>query len=383
MRDGIKASRVIERSLAEHPHWSGEMKGRFSDALYDIVRRWRLLWHELAAEPGYSMKGLTRLIEVHRKYEKERLDERTGGGISTGENAERLSGTNNMVRAVAESVPDWLDDVGEKELGSRWDGTIRTLNERPRLSIRVNTLRTDIETVKRALEGRGITCERVEWAPDALVLGDHADVFSLPEFHSGLLEVQDPSSQLVARLLDPRPGEHVVDACAGQGGKSLHLSALMNNRGRIVALDTVEWKLAELRRRARRGGCHNLRTRLVASTKDHKRLKGKADRVLLDVPCSGLGRLRRSPDIRWKLSADDLERLRELQAGILDRYCTLPRPGGRLVYASCSVLPSEGEGRISRFLREHQDEFTLVEERRVRPDESGFDGFYIGILERR
>ena len=383
MRGGERANRVIQWTFGEHPEWSGEARGRFSDVLYDMVRWWRYLWHARGVKPSFSRGKIDDLIVTYGNLLNEMPDGRAGGGLAAGERPGQGGTVATPVRAVAESVPDWLDETGAEELGIRWADVLRVLNERPRIGIRINTLKTDVDAMENALGERGIICERVEWAPEALILTEYADVFALPEFRDGLLTVQDPASQIVCRLLDPGPGDYVVDACAGQGGKTLHLCALTGNRGSIIALDTEEWKLEELRKRARRAGCHNVRTRLVTGTKDYKRMKGKAHRVLLDVPCSGLGRLRRNPDIRWKLSREDLERLRGLQADILDRYCMLTRSGGRLAYASCSVLPSEGEGQISRFLEEHSEDFELVKERRMWPDETGFDGFYIGILERK
>jgi 16S rRNA (cytosine967-C5)-methyltransferase len=189
---------------------------------------------------------------------------------------------------------------------------------------------------------------------------------------------------LVAPLLAPEPGMRVVDACAGGGGKTLHLAALMQSKGQLIALDTLEWKLEALKKRARRAGASNIETRVIENSKVIKRLHGSADRLLLDVPCSGLGVLRRNPDSKWKLSPAQIEQLRATQQDILQRYSPIVRPGGRMVYATCSILPSENEMQVATFLAsEAGKDFRLLEERRILPQDAGFDGFYIALLERR
>jgi 16S rRNA (cytosine967-C5)-methyltransferase len=203
----------------------------------------------------------------------------------------------------------------------------------------------------------------------------------LKSFHEGRFEVQDAASQMVAPFVDVAPGMRVIDACAGAGGKSLHLAALMNNKGRLIALDVAGWKLDELRRRARRAGVSNLETRLIDSPKVIKRLAESADRVLLDVPCSGLGVLKRNPDTKWKLTEKQLEEIGRQQEEILNAYCTMVRPGGDLIYATCSILPSENEKRISAFLERRGGMFERVEEKRLWPSD-GFDGFYMVRLRR-
>ena len=175
----------------------------------------------------------------------------------------------------------------------------------------------------------------------------------------------------------------VVDACAGAGGKSLHLAALMENRGRLLSLDIHDWKLTELKRRARRAGVTNLEPRPITSSKVTKRLTEKADRVLLDVPCSGLGVLRRNPDAKWKLYPDAIDRVVQEQADILARYSRMVRPGGKLVYATCSVLPRENGDRVRHFLdSEAGSGWVLEHEHSYLPQRDGYDGFYVSRLAR-
>ena len=213
---------------------------------------------------------------------------------------------------------------------------------------------------------------------------ERANVFTTEAFKNGWFEVQDASSQKVAQMLDPKPGMRIVDACAGAGGKSLHIASLMENKGQVIAMDIYENKLNELKRRARRNGIHNIETRVIDSTKVIKKLIGKADKVLIDAPCSGLGVLRRNPDAKWKLQPEFLETIKQTQSEILDSYSRIVKDGGQLVYATCSILPSENEQQVKAFLkREAGSEFTLTKDEKILPSKSGFDGFYIALLQKK
>jgi 16S rRNA (cytosine967-C5)-methyltransferase len=196
-----------------------------------------------------------------------------------------------------------------------------------------------------------------------------------------LFEVQDASSQLVAAYLDVQPGMKVVDTCAGAGGKTLHLASLMENKGQLIAMDIYESKLKKLKIRARRNGAHNIDTKVIDSTKPIKKLYNKADRVLIDAPCSGIGVLRRNPDSKWKLQPEFLDEIRKTQQEILVQYSKMVKPGGKLVYATCSVLPSENQDQVKTFLKSNT-EFTFVSDQKILASESGYDGFYMALLER-
>ncbi|MNS80695.1 Ribosomal RNA small subunit methyltransferase B [compost metagenome] len=187
---------------------------------------------------------------------------------------------------------------------------------------------------------------------------------------------------MVVPLLDVQPGHRVIDACAGGGGKSLHMASLMKNKGKILSLDIHEWKLKELKDRAKRNGVDVIETRVIDTNKVIKRLADNADRVLLDVPCSGMGVLRRNPDAKWKLSNEEIDRLMILQQEILSTYSQMTKVGGQLVYATCSLLPSENELQVQKFLHDHSAKWSLVKEIHLRPDRDGFDGFYAALLKR-
>jgi 16S rRNA (cytosine967-C5)-methyltransferase len=377
----VYATKAIEHTLKLHPEWEDSKRAVFSDTMYDLIRWWRSLWFIIDKEPSADEKELQNLITIYRFSKK--------GELSVLQNKKELDATHLLQRiqttknsrALRESIPDWLDAQGEKELGIRWDTALAALNEKPDLVIRVNNLKTTSKELLVILRKEGIIAEPIDGNPDALFIKEKINVFKLSSFNAGLFEVQDAASQMVSRILDPQPGMRVVDACAGEGSKTLHLAALLKNKGKIIAMDTQEWRLQELRKRAAKAGVDTIEARLITTSKAYKRIKGTADRLLLDVPCSGLGTLRRNPDIRWKLTDTDLERLRVLQQDLLEKYCTLLKPQGMMVYSVCSILPSEGEEQIQRFLKNHAD-YRLLDEKRYWPDTDRTDGFYIALLQR-
>jgi 16S rRNA (cytosine967-C5)-methyltransferase len=287
------------------------------------------------------------------------------------------------IRKFRESIPDWLDDLGSTELGAAWDDILHSLNQPARVVLRANKLKTNRLDLMKELTQEGVETTPLGQA-DAIVLKRRQNVFITKAFRSGLFEVQDYSSQLVAQLLAPEPGMRVVDACAGGGGKALHIAALMQNKGSLIALDTVGWKLHELKIRARRAGVSNIETREIDSRKVVKRLYNMADRLLLDVPCSGLGVLRRNPDAKWKTEPERLAAMRTVQQEILRDYSPILKPGGQMVYATCSILPSENQAQVQQFLgSEAGKDFTLVAEKIVLPQDMGFDGFYMALMQKK
>ena len=248
--------------------------------------------------------------------------------------------------------------------------------------MRANTLRTTRQQLERSLNENEIETRVDANYKDALILKERKNVFRTDAFKSGFFEVQDASSQLVAEFLEVKPGMRVVDTCAGAGGKTLHLAALMENKGQIIAMDIYAGKLKELKRRAKRAGAHNITPRVIESSKTIKKLKESADRVLIDAPCSGLGVLKRNPDAKWKLQPEFIENIKKTQAEILESYSRIVKKGGKMVYATCSILPSENEEQVAKFLKNNSD-FTKVKENKVLPSKSGYDGFYMALLEKK
>ena len=379
-----QADKVLKNTLKRDKRWGARDRSFIAETTYDIVR-WKRLYSEIAeVKEPFDRPNLFRLFTVWAILKGIKLPD---WPQFEGTPTRRIKGRFDELsktRKIRESIPDWLDQLGSKELGKRWDKEIHALNSLADVILRVNTLKTSLKEVQQALSDEHIETETIKGYPFALRLKERANVFTTKAFKDGWFEVQDASSQKVAQMLDPQPGSRIVDACAGAGGKSLHLASLMKNKGQVVALDIYENKLTELKRRARRNGAHNIETRLIDSTKVIKKLINKADGVLIDAPCSGIGVLRRNPDTKWKLSPEFLESVQKTQREILESYSRMVKPGGKLVYATCSILPSENENQVAWLLAsEAGKEFSLVKEEKVSPEQSGFDGFYIALLQKK
>ncbi|MDH7507172.1 MAG: RsmB/NOP family class I SAM-dependent RNA methyltransferase, partial [Candidatus Thermoplasmatota archaeon] len=369
-KENMFATKAIKFTLKVNNDWNDEKRGCFSDTIYDITRYWRLLWYLAKKEPSFNQKDLLEIVEIYLFYKK----------IVPG-NEDLVNRLNKAqkIRALRESIPDWLDRLGQREIGKNWNDVLKVLNKKPELIIRVNTLKKTKEELLDVFKNEKIIAEKINLVPDALLISK-TNIFKLKSFQEGFFEVQDIASQMVSIFLEPKPGMLVVDACAGEGSKTLHIAALMKNRGRIIAMDLQDWRLKQLRKRAKRAGAYNIETRQITSSKSYKRLKFKVDRLLLDVPCSGLGTLRRNPDIKWKISFSDLERLKKIQAQLLEKYCCLLKQNGRLVYSVCSILPSEGDDQIKSFIEKQDKKFELVKEKRLSPDKDNTDGFYMALI---
>jgi 16S rRNA (cytosine967-C5)-methyltransferase len=287
-------------------------------------------------------------------------------------------------RAVRLSVPDWMDALGMEELGlSLWEKEMTSQNIPAGVILRANRLMNEVQILAKLLKEENIDTQPVPGYPDALMLVGRPNVFVTKAYKEGRFEVQDASSQLVAPFLQISPGMSVIDVCAGAGGKSLHLAALMQNKGRLIAMDIHDYKLEKLKVRAKRNKVHNLEYRVIESTKIIKRLHGSADRLLIDAPCSGLGVLRRNPDDKWKLSPEKIEKLKLTQQQILQQYAPMLKAGGKMVYATCSILPSENQHQIDSFLQSAVGKtFVKEEEKIILASESGFDGFYMCRLKK-
>ncbi|MCC7075320.1 MAG: RsmB/NOP family class I SAM-dependent RNA methyltransferase [Deltaproteobacteria bacterium] len=302
--------------------------------------------------------------------------------------------TDGAPAEVRTGLPSWLCARLVDERGAEAAAALcAAFADTPPTTLRANRLRADPDAVVRALAIEGIAAKRTSRSPDGLVLEARADLFVTRAFADGMFEVQDEGSQLVSLACGVAPGTTVVDGCAGAGGKSLHLAALMRGTGTLYALEPNERRRHDLSRRAARAGVHNLR---VGALDRQARLKDRADVVLVDAPCSGTGVLRRNPDITWTLTPDDVARLAGQQRDILQGYATLVRPAGRLVYATCSLLAEENEAVVDWFLARHPD-FSVGDAGAVLasagvdlpgrflsvdPARHGTDGFFAAVLQR-
>jgi 16S rRNA (cytosine967-C5)-methyltransferase len=383
--EGKYADKVIQQLLKRDKRWGSRDRAFVAETTYDIVR-WKRLYAEIAeVKEPFDRDNLWRMFAVWATLKGIKLPDWTYFEKTPTRKIKGRYDELSKIRKLKESIPDWMDALGLKELGEAiWTKEIAALNEQAEVILRVNTIKTTKEKLQAELFDLEIETDFLPNYPNALKLKERTNVFQTEAFKNGFFEVQDASSQLVAEFLDVKPGMRVVDACAGAGGKALHTASIMENKGQIIALDIYENKLHELKRRAKRNGVHNIETRAIESTKVIKKLYDKADRVLIDAPCSGLGVLRRNPDAKWKLQEDFIEKIKQTQQEILQQYSRIVKPGGKLVYATCSILPSENQQQVDKFLTsESGKEFTFVKDKKVLAHKSGFDGFYMALLERK
>lgn len=378
---GSYADKVIEKKFRHNKKWGVRDRAFVAEATYDIVRWWyrylyqlnqdfilpqntksplseKILWHVLACwllENDYSLPSW----ETLKGFSPSRLSSNIEGAPPW----------------ALHSMQEWLYQQGKEELKNQWEKELIVLNKPADIFLRVNFLKIKRRQLQRLLSEEGIFTEEVSEVGSALRLQQRANVFNTQAFKKGYFEVQDAGSQCIAPLLEVEPGQRVIDACAGAGGKSLHLAALMNNKGKILSLDIYEWKLDELKKRADRNSVDIIERRSIENSKIIKRNIESCDRLLLDVPCSGTGVLKRNPDTKWKLTPEKLANVISEQSEILESYSRMVKNGGKMVYATCSLFPSENEKQVQNFLQSHP-EWQKEEELHIFPSESSFDGFY-------
>jgi 16S rRNA (cytosine967-C5)-methyltransferase len=380
LEKGIPADRVLNEIFRRYKLRDERVRAELASRFYGIIRYWRPLSTALGKDSFQTVNDVKLLVDTYHKWKS--IYRRGGAPSGEGQVSERLV-KYSRIRKMRESYPDWLDAYAEKELGpEHWDALSNVLNREPVIYLRTNTLRGTRDQLLAMLRKEGVEANAAEGSDEAIVLNGYYNVFSLDSFREGFYEVQDISSQLVSHFLQARPGMRVLDACAGNGGKTLHLAALMQNRGKIIATDISEHKLEELRSRSTRNKADLIETRLIPKGKPAKRMDASFDRVLLDVPCSGTGVLRRNPDIRWRLLPGDMTELLRMQHELLENGAAMVKKGGKIVYATCSIFPSEGEEQVKAFLHAHPGQWKLDEERRTDPVADNCDGFYMARLEK-
>lgn len=381
--EDMYAGKAVEQALRRDKRWGSRDRKFVAETIYDIIR-WKRLYAEIAEvnEP-FTRPNLWRLFSVWCVLRGIELPDWSQIEPTPSRRIKGRFDELSKIRKFKESIPDWIDEIGVKELGEKvWTKEIASLNIQAEVILRTNTLKTTKEALQAKLAEEDIATVTLPDHPDAIKLVERANVFRTEAFKLGWFEVQDASSQLVAAYLDIQPGMKVVDTCAGAGGKTLHLASLMENKGQLFAMDIYESKLRKLKVRAKRNGVHNITLKTIDSTKPIKKLHDKADRVLIDAPCSGLGVLRRNPDSKWKLQPEFLDNIRKTQQEILCSYSKMVKPGGKLVYATCSVLPSENQDQVKQFLATNE-EFKFVSDKKILSSQSGYDGFYMALLERK
>ncbi len=390
---------VLSRYFREHPKLGSRERGAIAEAVYALLRQRSALTHFAESGQGAQMRRIALLALA----ESAGID--TLGGLTEGEHEwlTRVMAIDraNLPRAMRASFPEWILERFDAQYGEQDTlELVDALNRPAPLDLRVNTLKATVEDAEAALAHAGADFERTPFAPLGLRLARKPALQNLDIFKNGGIEVQDEGSQMLAQLLGARRGEMVVDFCAGAGGKTLALGAQMRNTGRLYAFDVSEKRLAKLKPRMARSGLSNVHPVVIAHENDAKvkRLAGKADRVLVDAPCSGLGTLRRNPDVKWRQTPEGIGELNAKQTAILASAARLVKPGGRLVYATCSLLHEENEAIVEQFLAAHEA-FTLVPanavlaEQKLALDTGDYlkllphrhqtDGFFAAVLERK
>ena len=370
-----------------------------AEAVYGVLRRKSLLAYLTEGEDPRKLL-LAWLLRVQGMSLRE-LEGSLNRQQKEWAQAIKAKSTADLDPAMQAELPPWLwqrlvEQYGESEALA----IARSMQQPAALDLRVNLVKATREEVMQRLASENADAEPTSLSPTGIRMPQKMNIGRHPLFTEGKIEVQDEGSQLLAQLVAPRRGEMVADFCAGAGGKSLAMGALMRNTGRLYAFDVSEKRLHNLSARLKRSGLSNLHSQLISGENDSKlkRLNGKFDRVLVDAPCSGLGTLRRNPDLKWRQTPEDLNELTAKQTRIVAAAATLLKPGGRLVYATCSVLPEENDAIVDAFLAAHAgftersvasllaDAHILLDtgtRLRLRPDVHGCDGFFAAVLERK
>jgi 16S rRNA (cytosine967-C5)-methyltransferase len=375
------ADAVVSAHFRKHHVLGGRERHALAETVYAVLR-WRLLFQHLAQSGRGPLER--RLALVGWQGERRTLDAATDDAERKWLAVATAVDPSTLPAKLRHNLPDWLAGALHGQLDdTQFDLLAAALQQPAPLDLRVNTLKAKREDVLETLQRAGISAAITPHSALGLRIEGRPAVNAMPAFREGLFEVQDEGSQLLAALVDARRGEMVVDFCAGAGGKTLALGAAMRNTGRLYAFDTSGHRLHALKPRLARSGLSNVHTVQIAHERDEriKRLAGKVDRVLVDVPCSGLGTLRRNPDLKWRHSPTTVAQLRQQQQTILAGAATLVKPGGRLVYGTCSLLDLENENVARTFGEGHPQfevlaaEQAFVQARVERPNELTQDVF--------
>jgi len=396
------ADAVVSAYFREHRTLGTRERHALAETTYTVLRQ-RLLFQHMAQSGNGPLERRLAILAWQGSEDFLRRAATPQEQAWLAEFAKIDRGT--LPEKLRHNLPDWLAAPLRDTLGDEFWPLVQAMSEAAPLDLRVNVLKAKREDVQRALTDAGFTVAPTPYSPWGLRVQGKPALHKLEVFTQGLVEVQDEGSQLLALLTDPKRGEMVVDFCAGAGGKTLALGAAMRNTGRLYAYDTSGHRLAAMKPRLARSGLSNVHPAQLAHERDEriKRLAGKVDRVLIDAPCSGLGTLRRNPDLKWRQSPKAILELQAKQLAILDSAARLPKPGGRLVYATCSLLRSENESVAEAFNTSHADQFeplpvaALLEQLQVAaaadlcrgdylrlwPQNHGTDGFFAAVWQRR
>lgn len=404
LRFDAAADAVLSRALRGLPQLGPRERGVLADTVYHALRHLRLFQTLAAIDAVGSGDNALRLVLLGWQGDPDALRAALTPEQRAWRDRVLALDAAPFAAAVRYSLPDWLWSALQARYGESAESLAQALLRPAPLDLRVNVLKARREVVLDAFARAGIAAQPTPYSPWGIRVAGKPAIQHLPLFKDGWVEVQDEGSQLLALLLAPRRGDMVVDFCAGAGGKTLALGAMMRSTGRLYAFDVAAHRLARLKPRLARSGLSNVHTVAIAHERDDRvrRLAGKIDRVLVDAPCSGLGTLRRNPDLKWRQTPDSVAEMVTKQRDILASAATLLKPGGRLVYATCSLLPQENTEVVAAFLRDHPgfrrvpagqallphnvaaaQELVEADDLQLRPDRYGTDGFFAAVLERQ
>jgi 16S rRNA (cytosine967-C5)-methyltransferase len=353
------ADSVVSRFFRDNRGLGPRERATLAETVYTVLRK-KLLFDHMAPSGSGPKERRLAILGFHgpRDFLAAALTDQEKKWLSQCDSVT----VDDLMERHRHNLPEWLVQPLKDQLGEGFWPLVASLSHSAPLDLRVNALKDKRADVQKELSKAGIKASATPYSPWGLRIDDKPALTKLDAFTRGAIEVQDEGSQLLALLLDAKRGEMVVDFCAGAGGKTLALGASMRNTGRLYAFDVSGHRLDALKPRLARSGLSNVHPAAIAHERDErvKRLAGKIDRVLVDAPCSGLGTLRRNPDLKWRQSPKAVAELTVKQAAILDSAARLLKPGGRLVYATCSILPEENEAIAQAFTAEHPD-FELLD----------------------
>ena len=375
-----RASRVLEQTVEAHPKWGARDRKLLYEAVYSILR-WKRKFDTMAEldEGGFHPWALIKSWCILNDYTIPDWKEMQCSPNAT---KEELMAFDAGQQDIMHAFPSWLYDLGKKELEATWENEMNALNSKAAVALRVNRILVSPKKLSEQLQNQfQIETAQKPNTPDALYLTKGRKLNKNPLFRKGHFEIQDANSQRIAPFCNVKAAMKVIDLCAGAGGKTLHLAALMRNQGEIRAFDIEVNKLKELNRRVKRAKVKCVKTACI-NDELLKENQAWADVVLIDAPCSGLGTLKRNPEIKWQLSSERLEELKSTQKQLLEQAVDLIHKEGKIVYATCSVLPSENQMQTTWFLKQHP-EFKLEEEQHILGQDSDFDGFYMARFSRK
>lgn len=365
------ASKVLDNVFRHHTKWGSRDRKIFAETFYEIIRKRYALSYEIDQNINAKAEILAHYFLMKNGFHVLDAPDMRHAGHGDSKKAPLW---------IRYSYSECFHNVCKEQI-ENIEEYYRASEKTAPVFLRVNTALTSIDELKQLLQEEEVATSKVRQSPSALRIVERQNVFRTKAFKAGLFEVQDGGSQLIAPFLQIEPGQRVIDACAGSGGKSLHISNLLGNAGKVLSLDIYEWKLKELKKRAKRNSLQNIETRLIEGQKTIKRLADSADRLLLDVPCTGSGVFRRNPDSKYRWEEEDFKKIYALQKDILGSYSKMLKVGGKMVYSTCSVFPNENQKPVEEFLAQNKG-WELEDSRSVFVGENDFDGFFMARFKR-